>query len=103
MLNDMNRTLLKLTNQARFIKMIVDKELVVSNRKRADIIAELKKKNFDTFSKKEEAKKADEDEDAEEEEDTQVGDGYNYLLGVRILQSFTSARLLILRRWLFGL
>lgn len=82
MLSDMNRMLLKLTNQARFIKMIVDKELIVSGRKRIDIIAELKKKGFDTFSKKDETKQADENED--EETETEVGDGYNYLLGVCI-------------------
>lgn len=85
MLNEMNRTLLRLTNQARFIKMIVDKELIVSGRKRADIIAELKKKNFDTFSKKDEAKQSGENEDAADEDDADITDGYNYLLGVRIL------------------
>lgn len=84
MLSEMNRTLLRLTNQARFIKMIVDKELIVSGRKRMDIIAELKQKNFDTFSKKDEAKQASENEDVDEETETEVGDGYNYLLGVCI-------------------
>lgn len=89
MLNEMNRALLRLTNQARFIKMIVDKELVVSGRKRADIIAELKRKKFDTFSKKDQAQQAGETENAaddpDDDEDTDVGDGYNYLLGVGIL------------------
>jgi DNA topoisomerase-2 len=90
MLNEMNRTLLRLTNQARFIKMIVDKELIVSGRKRADIISELKRKNFDTFSKKDLAKDAGETEAAQEDEeddDSSVGDGYNYLLGVRMNNS----------------
>lgn len=82
MLSEMNRILLKLTNQARFIKMIVDKELIVSGRKRIDITAELKQKHFDTFSKKDEAKQAGENEDGDEETEIEVGDGYNYLLGV---------------------
>lgn len=93
MLSEMNRTLLRLTNQARFIKMIVDKDLIVSGRKRLDIIAELKQKNFDTFSKKDEAKQAGENEDVDEETETEVGDGYNYLLGVCILFSHLTAPL----------
>jgi hypothetical protein len=46
----------KLTNQARFVKMIVDKQLSVSNRKKADIVAELRKKEFRPFPKVSKAK-----------------------------------------------
>ncbi|KAL7270337.1 DNA topoisomerase 2 [Rhizina undulata] len=52
---DLNKQLLKLSNQGHFIQMICNKELVISGKKRSIIIAELKAKNFDTFSKKKEA------------------------------------------------
>ena len=39
----------RLTNQARFIQMIVDKELVISNKKKVDVIAELRKLQFRPF------------------------------------------------------
>ena len=80
----------RLNNQARFVQMIVNKELVVSNRKKADIVAELRKLDFRPFSKVSKAKKAgeteelveidDENEDEEEGKDTD----YDYLLGMAI-------------------
>jgi DNA topoisomerase-2 len=79
----------KLTNQARFIKMIVDKELVISNRKRVDIIADLRKHKFRAFPKIKKAKEAGEEEDAleqeqEQDEGTSNGNDYDYLLGMAI-------------------
>ncbi|KAL7272018.1 DNA topoisomerase 2 [Rhizina undulata] len=73
----------------------LNKELVVFGKKRSIIIAELKAKNFDTFSKKKEAEQAgeeqpfaenEEEEGVTEEEGSEesVGDGYNYLLGMTI-------------------
>jgi DNA topoisomerase II len=59
----------KLNNQARFIQMIVDKQLVVSNRKKADIVNDLRKHNFRPFAKIAVAKKAGETADAMEDED----------------------------------
>jgi len=50
----------RLTNQARFVQMIVNKELVVSNRKKTDIVAELRKLDFRPFAKVSKAKKAGE-------------------------------------------
>lgn len=41
----------RLSNQARFIQLIISRELVVSNRKRADVVAELRKRNFRPFPK----------------------------------------------------
>ena len=67
--------------------MIVDKELVVSNRKKADIVAELRKLKFRPFSKVLNAKASEneenEDEAAEEEEHGNDSD-YDYLLGMPI-------------------
>ncbi|THH17199.1 hypothetical protein EW146_g3569 [Bondarzewia mesenterica] len=76
----------KLSNQARFIQMIVNKELVVSNRKKADIVSELRKKNFRPFPKVAKAKATGETEPAieEEEEETGASSDYDYLLGMAI-------------------
>ena len=79
----------RLTNQARFVQMIVKKELVVSGRKKADIVAELRKRDFKPFPKVAKAKVAGEtedavdDEDAEEEPSGSTTD-YDYLLGMPI-------------------
>jgi DNA topoisomerase-2 len=74
----------KLSNQARFVQMIVDKELVVSNRKKASIVAELRKKKFRPFprAKKDIAEK----EESEQEQNSDDGDDsdYDYLLGMAI-------------------
>ncbi|KAI9451533.1 DNA topoisomerase [Russula earlei] len=63
----------KLSNQARFVKMIVSKELVVSNRKKADIVEELRQKKFRPFPKA-----------AEEAAATGASTDYDYLLGMAI-------------------
>ncbi|KZT24682.1 type II DNA topoisomerase [Neolentinus lepideus HHB14362 ss-1] len=89
--NELQNQLDKLSNQARFVQMIVDKELVVSNRKKVDIVAELRKKNFRPFPKVAKAKAAGETdqivelENAEEEEAaTGASSDYDYLLGMAI-------------------
>ncbi|TDL28967.1 DNA topoisomerase II [Rickenella mellea] len=78
----------KLTNQARFVQMIVKKELVISNRKKADIVAELRKKDFRPFPKVRKAKAAGETEEVvEEEEDANEPSAqadFDYLLGMAI-------------------
>ncbi|KAJ6498011.1 DNA topoisomerase II [Mycena vitilis] len=78
----------KLTNQARFVKMIVDKELIINSRKKAEIILDLKRHKFRPFPKISKAKEAGEQEDAleQEEEDagTSHGNDYDYLLGMAI-------------------
>jgi hypothetical protein len=66
--------------------MIIDGNLVVSKKKKAVLVAELKKLNFTPFSKVEDAKKAGEEEDAQDDEsdtETEVNaNDYDYLLGV---------------------
>ncbi|KAK6525539.1 DNA topoisomerase 2 [Arthrobotrys megalospora] len=88
-LSELNKQLRKLTNQARFVQMIIKKELVVSNKKRAVLVAELRSQKFDIISNKKEAEEAGETEPVIEENeastgDDGVGDGYNYLLGMPI-------------------
>ncbi|RPA80032.1 type II DNA topoisomerase [Ascobolus immersus RN42] len=105
MIGDLERTLRRLTNQARFVKMIIDKQLTVNNRKKKDLMAELKQLGFAIFSDKEEAKKAGEMENTVENPDDHANDGqdegeavdgipsdgYNYLLGMA-LWSLTKER-----------
>jgi DNA topoisomerase II len=72
------------------LTMIVSKELVVSNRKKVDIVEELRQKKFRPFPKVAKAKAAGETEGAEEgandeaEEATTGGTStdYDYLLGM---------------------
>ncbi|KAI0264337.1 hypothetical protein BGY98DRAFT_616152 [Russula aff. rugulosa BPL654] len=47
--NELQSQFDKLSNQARFVKMIVDKELAVSNRKKAEIIEELRRRSSGHF------------------------------------------------------
>ena len=74
----------KLTNQARFVQMIVNKELVVSNRKKVDVVVDLRKHKFRPFSKTS-ANTGGEIEPAEEdnEEEGTLTD-FDYLLGMPI-------------------
>ncbi|EEB88553.1 hypothetical protein MPER_13552, partial [Moniliophthora perniciosa FA553] len=79
----------KLSNQARFVQMIVDKKLSVSGRKKADIVVDLRAHKFRPFPRKKVKATADQDEaeenDAIAEEEEQGGDtNYNYLLRMPI-------------------
>ncbi|THG93975.1 hypothetical protein EW026_g7395 [Hermanssonia centrifuga] len=102
MANQLQLELDRLTNQARFILMIVNKELVVSGRKKADIVVELRKRHFRAFSKPKKAKVAGEtepvveDEEEEEEEGNDSGD-FDYLLNMAI-SSLTKERIEKLRK-----
>lgn len=90
MVEELQNEFEKLTNQARFIQMIVDKTLVISNKKRVDIIAELRKLQFRAFPTIKKAKEAGETEPAAEDEDEEEDDvdthgtDYDYLLNMRI-------------------
>lgn len=74
----------KLSNQARFVTMIIKKELIVSNRKKAAIVDDLRKNNFRAFPKAKLAKAAGEDEETLEEADEGLASDYDYLLGMAI-------------------
>ena len=72
--------------------MIVDEELAVSKRRKADIVRELRKLHFRPFPKVSKAKAAGETEDVVEEEEEESEEGgaagnvtdYDYLLGMAI-------------------
>jgi DNA topoisomerase II len=85
----------RLNNQARFVQMIISRELVVSNRKKVDIVADLRKHKFKPIPKKkakaegETEKLVEDDEDAASEaEDVEPSSGstsdYDYLLSMAI-------------------
>ncbi|KAJ2990015.1 hypothetical protein NUW58_g3167 [Xylaria curta] len=86
----------KLKNQARFIQEIMDQKLVVSRKKKAVIIEELRERKYETFVKTTEAKtKSEEEEDDAGNGEEAVDDdsrGYDYLLSMPIW-SFTQERL----------
>ena len=92
MLNDMNRELEKLNNQARFIQMIIDNKLVVSKKKKSVLVNELQKLGFTRFPKIVDAKKEGEfepivEEEHDESDDVETAAGasdYDYLLGMAI-------------------
>ncbi|KAI9040564.1 DNA topoisomerase 2 [Aspergillus affinis] len=102
-LSEMQRELDRLSNQARFVQMIIDGDLVVSKKKKSALVAELKEKNFKPFPKVKDAVKAGELEPAleDEEEDAEgtevLSNSYDYLLGMAIW-SLTQERVEKLRR-----
>ena len=72
--------------------MIIDKQLHVSNRRKADIVVDLRKHGFRAFPKNKSAKEAGETEDAAEDDDDEdevkangetLAD-FDYLLGMPI-------------------
>lgn len=68
--------------------MIISKELVVSNKKKADIESELRSLKFKPFAKSKLAKDAGENEPTLEDEENEADGGqagdYDYLLGMAI-------------------
>ena len=76
----------RLSNQARFVKMIITRELIVSNRKKADIVDELREKDFTPFPKEVKAKVIGDvdDQDLPEEQETGAITDFDYLLNMAI-------------------
>jgi len=94
LLAEMTRELDRLTNQARFVQMIIDDQLVVSRKKKVVLVTELQKLGFKRFPKIADAKKQGEfeesvqdenadDDESEESSSVRAGD-YDYLLGMAI-------------------
>jgi DNA topoisomerase-2 len=85
--------------------MIIDGKLIVSKKKKAVLVAELRKLNFTPFPKVADAKNAGEDEDAQEDEESEEAEvnasDYDYLLGVSGTLT-TSVSYTDFRRWLSG-
>lgn len=76
-----------LSNKARFVEEVCSGKLVVSNRKRRDLLNDLKTSGYDMILKQAAQKDDDESQDEEVEEETSIGElakGYEYLLGMKI-------------------
>jgi DNA topoisomerase-2 len=86
-LSEWEKDLDKLTNQARFIQEIIDGKLVVSKKKKKDLVVELQQREYTPYPKVVDATKdgelepALEDETGDKDVDT-TANAYDYLLGV---------------------
>ncbi|KAF2758507.1 hypothetical protein EJ05DRAFT_475814 [Pseudovirgaria hyperparasitica] len=102
----MQKDLDKLSNQSRFIKMIIDGTLVVSKKKKSILVEELTRSKFKRFPKVSQAKKMGEMEDAQEDEndvDEEAGlSDFDYLLGVSTIRPCIKPTLTTFSRWLSG-
>lgn len=100
LLLNMRRDQRILKNKARFIEEVCSGELVVSNRKRSEVLSDLKQREYEMFPKlgKSGQDTASEDEeDDEQSSDNELAKGYEYLLGMKIW-SLTYEKALKLRQ-----
>lgn len=84
----------KLDNRVRFVTAVISGELVVANRKKHDLVADLRKRGFKAFGADKTAAAAVDEKDTEEGGDA---DEYDYLLSMK-LWSLTAERVLELTR-----
>jgi len=91
----------KLDNKTRFILAVIDNKLVVSNRKKSELLSDLQKKGFKAFNDKK-TKKDVQDAESDDEADEDVSPiatlekGYDYLLSMK-LWSLTMERVQALK------
>lgn len=103
LLKKMAQELKVLSNKARFVEEVCRGELIVSNRKRKELLADLQERGYDLILKEDKKAKFDEgeadDEDPVDESasDADLAKGYEYLLGMKIW-SLTFERAEELRR-----
>jgi len=86
MVDELTAEWIKIDNKVRFVTDIIEGNLIVQNRKKTDIILELKQKGFEAiYSKKRKEKQStDGDLENEEEEEVNTSGGYDYLLSMPI-------------------
>ena len=102
LLDRIGRELSILENKARFVEEVCNEDLVVSNRKRKDLLEELKEQKYDLHPKDEDGDEQEDEKEDSNEIDTSDDDlakGYEYLLGMKIW-SLTHERAEELRRQL---
>ena len=101
LLEKMKNELKILSNKARFVEEVCRGDLVVSNRKRAELLSDLKERGYDLSHQDEKKDYDDENEDdatpEESASDAELAKGYEYLLGMKIW-SLTFERAEELRR-----
>uniref|UniRef100_H3G7M6 DNA topoisomerase 2 n=1 Tax=Phytophthora ramorum TaxID=164328 RepID=H3G7M6_PHYRM len=75
-----------LSNKARFVLSVVEGKLIVSNRKRQDLLEELISEGYDQILPKSKRKSSNDDDSNDEDEGnvTDAGRGYDYLLSMKI-------------------
>jgi len=88
LLEKMKKELKILSNKERFIEEVCAGDLVVNNRKKADLLYELSERGYDLFPK-DDAKTAEEDDEEDEimeetSSDVELAKGYEYLLGLKL-------------------
>ena len=71
-----------LSNKARFVEEVCSGDLIVSNRKKVELLLNFQERGYDLFDK------TNENDTDESEEDTSLtadlSKGYEYLLGMKI-------------------
>ena len=75
-----------LKNKARFVDEVCNGTLVVSNRRRADLLSDLKERGYDLLNKPSKNSETSNEEDEEDDSmsDAELAKGYEYLLGMKI-------------------
>jgi len=75
-----------LSNKARFVVEVCNGELIVSNRRRTELLNELNERGYETFLKENNREQADTDEDEKEASysDSDLAKGYDFLLSMKI-------------------
>ena len=87
----------RLDNKARFIELVINKELVYVNRKEEDVIADFNKHGLKRmFPLKKRSVLAT--EDAEENPDASDGSGFDYLFNINV-RGFTTQKVSIFNLW----
>ena len=78
----------KLDNKVRFILAVIDNKLIVSNRKKNELLSELAKKGYKAFDDKKDRSEAAETEREVDEDDSTptaaLERGYDYLLSLKL-------------------
>ena len=85
MSGEMERQLSVLDNKVRFIKEVVAGTLVVSNRKKADVVADLVKRGYTPMAKEAQKKKPEDDAQEAEEPHAESVASFDYLLNMAIM------------------
>ena len=82
MLDQLTNEWNKLDNRVRFVLEIIEGKLIVSNRKKADLLLDLKKRDYLPIYKKK--VNAEQQDDEEQDEEASSDHGYDYLLTMPI-------------------
>jgi len=83
----LSNTVAKLQNKARFIKAVIDGDLVIQRKKKAEIIDQLIEMEFRAFPKnapKNSIQGENEEESEDDEKSVAQSGGYDYLLGMQL-------------------